>query len=133
MTVSESFNPWFRNSWLYRDLRLNSCLFLEAARKEDGETEVLGERGTKREKRSQRRKGREREREGNWVREEERKRKRDMTVNAVRKRQNGEKREKKEDWREKSRGMQKDTLWLCLHYMLKWPKSDLFANRERVE
>lgn len=72
MTVSESFNPWFRNSWLYRDLRLNSCLFLEAERKEDGETEMLGERGTETEKRIQRGKGREREREGNTGREKKR-------------------------------------------------------------
>lgn len=33
MTVSESSNPWFKNSWLYRKPRLNYCLFLEAARR----------------------------------------------------------------------------------------------------
>lgn len=44
VTVSESFNPWLRSSWLYTELRLNSCLFLEATtRKEGGET-----RGVKR-------------------------------------------------------------------------------------
>lgn len=31
MTVSESSNPRFRNSWLYREPRLDSCLFLQAA------------------------------------------------------------------------------------------------------
>lgn len=29
VTVSESFNPWLRNSWLYRELKLSSCLSLE--------------------------------------------------------------------------------------------------------
>lgn len=30
VTVSESFNPWLKNSCLYRELRHNSSLFLEA-------------------------------------------------------------------------------------------------------
>lgn len=46
MTVSESFNPCFRNSWLYRELRLLSV----PGGSEEGRWRALRERGREREK-----------------------------------------------------------------------------------
>lgn len=45
MTVNESFNPWLKDSSLYKKMRLNSCLFLEEATRRVQRQEMSRERG----------------------------------------------------------------------------------------
>lgn len=43
--VSESFNPWLRDSWFYRELRHISCLLTEAVVERTRERETDSEGG----------------------------------------------------------------------------------------
>lgn len=45
MTVNESFNPWLKDSLLYKKMRLNHCLFLEEETRRVQRQELSRERG----------------------------------------------------------------------------------------
>lgn len=45
MTVNESFNPWLKDSSLYKKMSLNHCLFLEEETRRVQRQELSRERG----------------------------------------------------------------------------------------
>lgn len=45
MTVNESFNPWLKDSSLYKKMRLNHCLFPEEETRRVQRQELSRERG----------------------------------------------------------------------------------------
>lgn len=45
MTVNESFNPWLKDSSLYKKMRLNHCLFPEEEIRRVQRQELSRERG----------------------------------------------------------------------------------------